>query len=190
MLEKFYIINDLIHKDSVFWICALSGSGLFIFQLILNFLGGDQDSIDDGGGEQDAGNFKWLSKQALIGFLMIFGWTGLTCRKEFDLSILASVTVSLIGGLITIGITGLIFKGAKKLRSSGTVFRIEDTIGKEATIYQRIPKGGIGKISLSLYNFTYEIDAISPHPDELLSFTSVQIIKKADENTVVVIPTK
>jgi hypothetical protein len=95
-----------------------------------------------------------------------------------------------IGGLITLLITGLIFRGAKKLHSSGTVFRIEDAIGKEAMVYQRIPKDGAGKISISLHNFTHEIDAVSSLQEELLSFTSVRIIEKVDEKTVRVTPIK
>jgi hypothetical protein len=121
---------------------------------------------------------------------MMFGCVGLTSRNEFGLSGLSSMTISFAGGLLAIFITGLIFRGANRLRSSGTVFRIEDTIGKEATIYQRIPKNGVGKISVSLNNFTHEIDARSNYTEDLPSFTSVQIIKKADDNTVLVIPIK
>ena len=79
---------------------------------------------------------------------------------------------------------------AKKLRSPGTVFRIEDAIGKEAMIYQRIPKGGSGKISVSLHHFTYELDAISFEQEDLPSFTFVQIIEKFDEKTVIVAMTR
>lgn len=191
MLEAFYKFSDLISQESVFWFFALLGSGLLIIQFILNFIGGDNlDDIDDGGGEVDTGKFKWLSKQALTGFLMMFGWVGLTCRIEFDLSPIGSVLFSLAGGLITTFLSGLIFKNAKKLRSSGTVFRIEDALGKEATVYQKIPKDGMGKISISVHNFTYELDAISQYSEDLPSFVPVQIIKKADEKTVVVVPIK
>lgn len=191
MLDLFYKFDDLIKEDSIFWFCALSGSGLFIIQLALNFFGaGSHTHMDDQTSEFDTGKFKWLSKQALTGFLMMFGWVGLTCRREFELSGLSSAFVALGGGIIAICITGLIFRGAKTLLSSGTVFKIEDVIGKEAIIYQRIPRGGAGKISVSLHNFTYEVDAISHHQEDLQSFTSVQIIKKSDEKTVLVVPIK
>ncbi len=81
-----------------------------------------------------------------------------------------------------------IFKLAKKLQSSGSVYRIEDAIGKEAYVYQRIPKGGIGKISISLQHLTHEIDAISHIHEDLPSFMRVKIIEKKDDNTVVVTP--
>ena len=63
-------------------------------------------------------------------------------------------------------------------------------IGKEAMVYQRIPKGGVGKITLSLNDLTYEIDAISHQNEELSSFIQVQVLKKSDEKTVVVVPIK
>lgn len=178
-------------KDTLFWFSALSGSVLFVIQFILSLFGGDAyDSVQDGGGEMDASQVKWLSKQALTGFLMMFGWVGLTCKKEFDFSVMATFMTALLGGTVAIFITGFIFGSAKKLRSTGTVFNLEDAIGKEATIYQRIPKEGVGKITLSLNNLTYEIDAISNVSEELPSFTQVQIITKTDDKTVVVIPIK
>lgn len=160
---------------------------MFIIQFLMNFLGTDNP---DDEGEFDSGKFKWLSKQAVTGFLMMFGWVGLTCRKEFELSAITTAFISFGGGLIAIIATTFIFRMVRKLRSSGTVFNIEDAIGKEAMIYQRIPKGGLGKVSVSIHNFTHEIDAISTDQEDLLSFTLVQIIKKADEKTVVVVPAK
>jgi hypothetical protein len=119
---------------------------------------------------------------------MMFGWVGLTCKHEFGLSILATSLIAFLGGLIAIFATALIFKSAKKLRSSGSVFRIEDAVGKQAVVYQRIPKGGVGKISLSLNEMTYEIDAMSHQNEELPSFISVQVLKKSDDKTVIVVP--
>ncbi|MBF8263723.1 MAG: hypothetical protein HW387_1388 [Parachlamydiales bacterium] len=187
-MNIFQTCVDFAAKDSFFWFFALSGTALFIIQFALNFLGADtHNDIADGG---DSGQFNWLSKQALTGFLMMFGWIGLTCRKEFDFSAWEATLAAFAGGIVSFFVSGSLFNLAKRLRSSGMVFRIEDTIGKQATVYQRIPKNGVGKISLSLNNLTYELDAMSHHPEELDSFTSVQIIKKADDKTVIVVPTK
>ena len=181
--------NDLISQNPIFWFCALVGSGMFFIQFVLNFVGGDSDHYEDvGSSETDSGNFKWLSKQAIIGFLMMFGWTGLACIKEFELSRALCITIALSAGIITIFITGALFSGAKKLVSSGNVFKIENIIGKEATVYQRIPKNGIGKISISYQNLSYEIDAISLSNEELSSFVKVQVIKQSDNETAVVVP--
>jgi hypothetical protein len=152
-------------------------------------MGHDHDVVDDHG-HFDAQNFKWLTKQTVTGFLMFFGWVGLTCKKEFALSPTYSAVFAVVGGLIAVVVTAFIFKMAKKLRSSGAVFRIEDAIGKDAFVYQRIPKNGIGKISISLHNHTHEIDAMSMTHEEISSFTQVQIVKKMDDKIVIVAPHK
>lgn len=174
----------MFEKDHLFWFCALAGSGMFLIQFILYFLGADSDDLDDGS------NFKWLSKQAITGFLMMFGWMGLAAKKELGYSPWASTAIAAVGGFVAMFVSGAIFKAARKLRSSGTVFRIDEAIGKEASVYHRIPKGGIGKITISLQDITHELDAVSMNGEEVASFSQVQIIKKADERTVVVVPMK
>lgn len=176
----------MFEKEILFWFCALSGSGLFLIQFILYFMGADAEDADEGSSQ----NFKWLSKQAITGFLMMFGWVGLACKKELGYSAIPSTLIAIAAGAVAMLITGLIFNLARKLRSTGTVFRIEEAIGKEASVYQRIPKGGSGKISISLRDITHEIDAISLNGEEVGSFTQVQIIKKADDRTLVVAPIK
>ncbi len=204
VLIMFYYINyfnDLIKSGSFFWFCALTGSGMFFIQFIINILGvTDQDSFDvsdaiisdnvhDAGRDSsDARKFKWFSMQAITGFLMMFGWTAITCQNEFGLQNTTTIEVSLAAGIFSALIIRSIFKLAKRLRSVGSIYRIEDAIGKEAYVYQRIPKGGIGKISMSLQHFTHEIDAISHHPEDLLAFMRVKIIEKKDDNTVIVTP--
>lgn len=177
-------MNILVNSGSVFWFCALAGSGLFFIQLMINLFGmGDADS-----GSDDIRHFKWLSIQAVTGFLMIFGWTAITCQNEFDQALLPTVAISLVAGLIAALIIHFLIQFTKRLQSSGSIYRIEEAIGKEAYVYQCIPKGGLGKITVSLQHLTHEIDAISDQDADLKSFSRVKIIKKADDNTVVVTP--
>lgn len=173
----------IVDSTSVYWISALVGTGLLIIQTLLSLIGADHhDEISAG----DDGSFEWLSKQAIAGFMMMFGWVGLSCIKEFDLSAFATNLIAVTAGLVTFFITGFLFKMARRLRSCGTVFNIDEAIGKEGEIYLEIPKGGSGKIVVSLQNFTHEIDAISLTGEKLNSFTKVQIIKKVNHHTVVV----
>lgn len=157
---------------------------MFLIQFLLTFIGADAEDADEGSSQ----NFKWLSKQAITGFLMMFGWIGLAAKREMGYSAAASMGIAVAAGILAMFITGSIFKIARKLRSSGTVFCIDEAVGKEAAVYQRIPKDGIGKITLSLRDITHELDAISQSGEEVPSFSPVQIIKKADERTVVVVP--
>jgi hypothetical protein len=185
LLEKF---NLLITNDTVFWFAALAGTGLFALQFALTLFGTSDEGAENA--ESDAGQFQWLSKQGITGLLMMFGWVGLTCKKEFGMSGSSVIALSLASGLVALFLTGFIFSAARRLRSTGTVFSLDDALGKEATVYQRIPKDGAGKISISLNNFTHEIDALALNGEEIPSFTSVKIIKKADDKTLFVIPLK
>lgn len=170
---------------SVYWFCALTGSGMLVIQFLIILMGSEHegDLVEDG-------KFKWMTKQALTGFLMMFGWVGLACGFQYQLSLTLTLLISFGAGIATSLLAAFIFHLAKKAHSKGTVFNIEDAIGKEATVYHRIHKDSSGKITISLNNFTHEIDAISPNEEEIPSFTQVQVIKKADDKTVVVIPLK
>ncbi|HLB52239.1 MAG TPA: hypothetical protein VJK48_00835 [Chlamydiales bacterium] len=179
------MILQVLGSDPVFWFCALSGTGLFVIQLAFSIFGGGELGGEESSGG-DAGQFKWLSKQAVTGFLMMFGWIGLTCKKETDFSLGIAVALALIGGCFSIFLIGTLFRFAEKLKSPGTVFRIEEAVGKEAVVYHRIPQMGSGKITLSLHNFSYEIDAVSEHSKEIPSFARVQVVKKLDDKTVLV----
>jgi hypothetical protein len=194
MTDFIHFLQTALSKDTFYWFCALAGSGMFIIQFLLTLfgIGHDQDMVDAPNhlGHFDAQNFKWLTKQTVTGFLMFFGWVGLTCKREFVLSNTASAACAVVGGLIAVFVTAFIFKMAKKLRSPGAVFRIEDAIGKEAIVYQRIPKNGLGKISISLHHHTHEIDAMAMNREEISSFTQVQIVKNMDDKIVVVVPIK
>jgi hypothetical protein len=101
---------------------------------------------------------------------------------------MTTIGISLAAGLFAALTIRSILKLMGKFRSSGTIYRIEDAIGKEGYVYQCIPKGGRGRISVSLHHFTHEIDAISHHHEDLSSFMRVKIIEKSDDSTVVVIP--
>ncbi len=193
-------LNELVRSGSIFWFCALAGSGMFLIQFIINIFGmGNHDSFDSSNvssdtihdGSQssaDARMLKWLSMQTITGFLMMFGWTAITCQNEFGFQVPLTIGISFASGIIAALIIRSIFKLAKKLKSSGSVYKIEDAIGKEGYVYQSIPKNGKGKISMSLQNFTHEIDAISHHNEDLPSFVRVKIIEKSDEHTVIVAP--
>jgi len=180
-----YLFGD----TTIFTFSAYVGSGILLIQFIFNLFGwADTEDFNEGDGVGEEKKFKYLSIQTIGGFLMMFGWTAITCQKEFNFPIPSSLFLSLLVGLCSVFIINLIFKIAKKFHSSGNTCRLDDVIGKEALVYQRIPKNGVGKISISFQHLTCEIDAISHTREELPSFTRVQILKKKDDVTVVVMP--
>jgi hypothetical protein len=180
---------SIVNIDSFFWFCALAGTGMFLVQLVLSFLGNGADELDENSAV-DAGKMKWLSRQAVTGFLMMFGLSALTCKNQFGLALALTAVIALTSGALAVVIIGFIFKLARKLQSTGTVFLLENALGKEAVVYQKIPRGGMGKISISLQQLTYEIDAISFNGEEISSFFPVQVIKLTGDGKVVVAPIK
>ncbi len=175
-------ILEALSHDSLFWFCAYAGTGLFVLQMIFSFLGTDSE-LDDGAADF---KFKWMSKHAFTGFLMMFGWVGLTCKQEFGLQGLTSTAAAVMGGSAAMLCSGYLFKASKKLKSTGTVFRIEDCVGKDAVVYQRIPKNGAGKITIAIDHIGHEVDAVSVDGEEIESFCSVHVVKKIDSQTVAV----
>lgn len=184
MPDRIQQLNTPMSGDTLFLVAAFIGTGLFLIQLLFTAFGGSHSDSD--AGEFDALKFKWLSKQAVTGFLMMFGWLGLTATKEFEFSLLSSLGIALSGGALLLIITGSLFKGASKLHSPGSQFQIQDTLGKKGLLYQRIQDGNSGKVTILLNNMTYEIDALSETGEDIPSFTPVKITKIEDDKTVVV----
>lgn len=117
MLYYINYFNELIKSGSVFWFCALTGSGMFFIQFIINILGGTNqdnfdvgDTIDASSDAADANRFKWFSMQAITGFLMMFGWTAITCQSEFGLKNIPTIGISIASGIFAALIILSIFK--------------------------------------------------------------------------------
>jgi hypothetical protein len=179
----------LFIDNTIFTFSAYAGSGILLIQFLLNLFGSANTlDLNEGDSVGDEKKFKYLSLQTVGGFLMMFGWSAITCQKEFSLSIPSTIFASLFIGLCSVFIINLIFKIAKKFHSPGNTCTLDDVIGKEAFVYQRIAKNGVGKISISFQHLTCEIDAVSHRQEDIASFTRVQILKKKDDTTVVVIP--
>ena len=113
---------------------------------------------------------------------MMFGWVGLAMYEQGN--ILLALPSAFVAGLLTMYITAFIFRAAAKLAGGGARFDIKDSIGKTANVYQRIGSGGRGRIQISLADVTHELDAISEDGTDIDSFSSVEIVRTVDDNTV------
>lgn len=177
------MLENVLDSETIFWFCALSGSGLFLIQLMLGLLGITfLDETDD----LEANNWLWLSRHTFTGFLLFFGWTAILCQSELGLTLLSTVVLAILAGIAAVVAIQLLYRSAKNLESAGTVFDIERVLGREAVVYQRIPKGGIGKILVRYHDITYEINAIALEEKEITSFSRVLILNKKDDNTAIV----
>ena len=100
-MEEWFEPLSLFEK--IYWAVAGISSVIFVVLLVLTFLGGDSDTVDgdvDVEIEGDTGiGFQFLSFKNLIGFLTIFGWSGIACL-EGGVSKGLTVLISVICGLL------------------------------------------------------------------------------------------
>ncbi|MEM1282385.1 MAG: hypothetical protein AAGG81_02400, partial [Chlamydiota bacterium] len=132
--------------------------------------------------------FKVFSTHSLTGFFMMFGWVGLACYKQYGISSTLSILVASVSGVLMMVVTVYLFKLAALLVSSGTKFHIEESLGRRATVYQKIPASGVGKIQITVNGYQREICAVSENHQEIGSFTEVTVKKVIDNQMVAVMP--
>jgi hypothetical protein len=178
--------------DILFWLTALIGTIFFGLKVLLSFLGGfsdDLDSVDVDTDGYDHGTdqaFKLFSIHSLTGFFMMFGWVGLACYKQYDISSSWSILIASLAGVFMMFVTAYLFKMASLFVSSGTKFYIQELIDRRALVYQKIPASGEGKIQITVNGYQREIRAVSENHEEIDSFTEVVVKKVIDTQTVAV----
>lgn len=178
--------------EMVFWWCALVGTIFFVGRLIILVVTGGMDVDMDlhPGAHGDVGHpdssFEALSLNTITAFVMMFGWIGLACLKQFHMEATAAIAAATGAGLLCMLTTAYFFKQAKKLASGGSAFSMDKTIGKKATVYQKIPGQGRGKITLSVGDMTHEIEAVSAEQKDIASFVTVEVVRVVDQRTVAV----
>ncbi len=178
MTEAFSDFNGV---EIFYAICASVGGFFVLLRMILQFFGGEADAFDgDVDIDVDATHtntdvgFKVLSLHALSAFFMMFGLVGLALYRQSASGFTPSILGGLVAGAISVWIIGKLFKLASGLESSGT----KDTsaaVGRAGTVYQRIPKGGSGRVSVP--SMSRECDARTNDGEELESGTPVKILE-------------
>jgi len=181
-------------SEIIFWVAAGLGTSIFIVRMLLSFVGGlsDGDDFDmefDGDGElhHHTASFKLLTLHSLSGFFMLFGWAGLAGMHQLAWSPEQSLLLASAAGVCMLLATALIMCGAMLLEGSATLFVPQMALGHVATVYQRIPEKGQGKIQVVIDNIRRELLAQSQEGRSYESFTYVKIVKIIDQETVEVI---
>lgn len=189
MSFDFITSADMLGK--VFWCCAIGGTTFFMIRLVMMLIGNNFDMhVDDvhSGIHMDTHSdaaFQLFSINSMTAFLMMFGWGGLTAYVQYKLSPTFSILIAFIVGIAAMFTIALLFKLALRLVSKGEEFKIEDTVGLNASVYQRIPADGSGKVNVSLPGgILRELDAVSEEKVEIDSFKTVKVVKVIDTKTI------
>jgi hypothetical protein len=182
--------------ETIYWASAIIGGTLFILRVIMMFIGNDMsddglDSALDAGGDVVSGHhassdlgFKLLSLQGLTSFFMMFGLVGLALLRA-NQPVLLTVIGGILAGLVTVAITGLIFTQMRRLQAEGTI-NIQNTIGKEGSVYLTIPKNGSGQVQVIVQGSLRIFDAISNNKAVIATGEQIRVTGVASGNTLIV----
>jgi hypothetical protein len=131
--------------------------------------------------------FAMISFRTVVAAMAFFGLAGLAAEAA-ELPTGTQLLVAAAVGLA--GMYGMywMIQLLARLRCEGTV-RVENALGRHATVYLRIPgeRSGVGKIQLNLQNRTMEYLAMTPGP-ELPTGAKVVVVQLVTPDTLEVEP--
>lgn len=187
-MEQWFDALTLFEK--IYWIVALIASVIFAILLILTIFGGDSDGM---GGDVDADidadhgiGFQFLSFKNLVGFLTIFGWSGIACL-DAGLSGGITVIISVICGSIMMFAMASLFYYLGKLQSSGTLV-LENAVNQVGEVYLTVGanRSKIGKVSVTVQGSLRELEAIT-EDDQDLVLGNVVRVKQITDNGILIV---
>jgi hypothetical protein len=176
--------------EKIYWAVAGISSVIFLVLLVLTFLGGDTDNIEgdvDVEIEGDTGiGFQFLSFKNLIGFLTIFGWSGIACM-EGGLSMGLTVVISVICGLLMMLAMAGLFYYLGKLQSSGTLI-LKNALDQTGEVYLTLgaKRSKIGKVSINVQGALRELDALTDEDMDLVMGNVVRVKEVTDNGILIV----
>jgi hypothetical protein len=177
--------------EKIYWAIALISSVLFIILLIMTLLGGDAEDFD--GGDVDADidgdtgiGFQFLSFKNLMGFLTIFGWSGIACL-DGGLSKFLTVLISVVCGLLMMFVMASLFYYLGKLQSSGTL-KLKNALNQVGEVYLTIGanRASIGKVSVTVQGTLRELEALTDEEKDLVLGNVVRVKDVTDNGLLIV----
>ncbi|WP_291864972.1 hypothetical protein [Maribacter sp.] len=187
-MEEWFAALSLFEK--IYWSIAGVSSVIFIILLILTLVGGDTDGMDgdvDAEIDGDAGiGFQFLSFKNLMGFLTIFGWSGISCL-DGGLSKTLTVIISIVCGLLMMLAMASIFYYLGKLQSSGTL-KLNNALNQIGEVYLTIgnKRSKIGKVSITVQGTLRELDALTEEKRDLVQGDVVKV-KEVTNNGILIV---
>jgi len=200
MMDTF---NQMTGLEKFFALCAFVGGIIFLFRLVLQFIGGDTDMGDmdadldldmdmDIDGDFDGGDtdlsFKVLSLQGITSFFMMFGLVGLALLRQSKVDPSWAILGAFAAGCGTVWVMKKIYISMKSLQSSGTI-KMKNALGQEGTVYLTIPNEGTGKVQISIQDHLKVFEAVSdPDNLEIKTGQRIKVVRIVSNNILVVQP--
>lgn len=185
--------NNLSNFQQVSFVVAVTASVIMLIFLLLMIIGVDDTDFDGiDGPDIDVINdepligFSGLRILTLRGILVLISmgaWTSFLLEPIMHWAF--AVIIGVLVGIVSALLVALAFKASLKLESTGNL-DYKNAIGKDATVYIRVPKNraGKGKITFNMQERFVEVDAITEDLEDLMPKTSVVILDVIDETTL------
>jgi hypothetical protein len=140
---------------AIAWIGTLISAIMFVVAFIADLGGGD---FDAGSVDGDVGAF---SVQAVMGFILGFGWGGYLAVAG-GAGVGLGIFVGILVGVVMFFLIAGIMKGIYSLKSDGSL-KYESLVGMTGTVYVTIPPHGEpgGQVQVS-------------HPSQLITMAAIQ----------------
>ena len=186
-MENWFAALTLFEK--VYWIVAIAGSAILLVLVVMTLMGGDVDDMGDVDAdiEADTGiHFQFLSFKNLMGFLTIFGWSGIACIDN-GLSTGLTIIISVICGLLMMFAMASLFYYLAKLQSSGTL-NLKNAVNQIGEVYLTIGanRSRIGKVSVNVQGTLRELQALTDEDHDLLQGNVVKVQDVTDTGILIV----
>lgn len=162
---------------SFYLVLAVVSTAIFTIKLILMFMGMDHDHSIDHHGDTDV-DFKLISLQSVLAFMMGFGWSGLSVIVNYNTSGFNSLLISIPFGLFT-GLLGVCLLWVSRQLEQINTRSVQTLVGTLGKAYTSIPcASGLGKVEVVLHGKSELMDATCSSEDidafEQVLITGVQ----------------
>ncbi len=190
-LSIFPVWSQLDLMTQVYWVITAPATLIFILILILTIIGSDLDSdvqtgIDSSIADGDSIPFQFLSIKSIVGFFVMFGWSGLGLLSAGVASFLV-ILLSIICGLLMMLAMASLFYFMSNLTDSGTL-NMKNAIGRLGEVYLTIPanRKGMGKVQLTVQGSIRTLDAITDDREPIATSSLIEVLDVIDQQILLV----
>jgi membrane protein implicated in regulation of membrane protease activity len=190
-LSIFPVWSELNLMTQIYWAITVPATLIFLLILILTIFGSDLDSdvqtgIDSSIADGDSIPFQFLSAKSIVGFFVMFGWSGLGLLSAGVAPFLA-ILLSTICGLLMMVAMASLFYFMSKLTDDGTL-KMKNAIGRLGEVYLTIPgnRRGMGKVQLTVQGSIRTLDAITDDPDQIATSSLIEVLDVIDQQILLV----
>jgi len=163
---------------TIYYYIALFSTTLFILKMLLfSVFGGDTEVHSDFTTSiETETSFDFISIQSVLGFLMGFGWMGLTCIKVWGLPKFAVALISIAFGFLIMFLASYMMYLVKKLNKR-VVKDLNKAVGTIGRAYTSFAPNGEGQIEISYMEQLSIEEAVNTTDIEIKAFDSVKVVK-------------